>query len=1424
MIPRRLHRYQFILLFLSVAIALLAAGCNLGPVDSESALTPEPTSVSAEPTRTLLPEGALPTPGITTATPTPTVVASTPIISFPTARPPIVIPTFTQLPVSIVILSPVPGNIASGNVQILGSAVHPSFLQYRLEFGPDPNPNNLWFPITSLVQSPVLNSTLGIWNTNSPGSPDGVYQLRLRVFLRDGRQEITTVGNIRIRNQAPTPIPSNTPNIPRPIASFSQDRTSGDAPLVVRFINQSQGQINSFAWDFGDGGNSNAINPIHTFQSPGVYTVTLRVTGPGGTANVSRQFNVTSPSAPIAGFQPSVVSGPAPLTVTFNNTSTGNFTSSSWNFGDNETSSERNPTHTFNTVGTFNVILEIRGPGGTSRTVRQITVENPQIPPPQASFQADQTSGLVPLTVTFSNTTTGEVTQYLWDFNGDGITDSIDTDPTHTFTQSGNYTARLTAIGPGGQASTDVQIDVQQPPDSPTAAFAVQPSSGEAPLTVNFSNQTVGDVTSYEWDFDSDGTVDSTDANPQHTYNNPGTYTAVLRANGPGGSTTADAIVNVTTPLQPPTARFEANPTSGQVPLLVQFTNTSEGSELEFAWDFNDDGIVDSTESNPSFEYTSTGTYTVTLNANNRAGTSDATATINVEEEPVIPPPTAAFAAQPDSGDAPLTVTFSNQTVGDITRYEWDFTSDGTVDSTDANPQHTYDDPGSYVVTLRAFGPGGETSTTATITVDQPIPAPEAAFSAQPDSGDAPLTVTFSNQTTGDVTSYEWDFTSDGTVDSTDANPQHTYDDPGSYVATLRAFGPGGETSTTATITVDQLIPAPEAAFSAQPDSGDAPLTVTFSNQTTGDVTSYEWDFTSDGTVDSTDANPQHTYDDPGNYVATLRAFGPGGETSTTATITVTAPAVPPVVSFEAQPSSGTAPLSVTLTILTDPATYTAFTWDFNNDGVPDNTTDNPATATYNEPGDYTITLTLENNGVTASESQMITVLPPLEPPVANFMAEPTMGTAPLTVTFTNTSTGTVESFAWDVNGDGIPENTTDDPFVFTYDTPGTYNATLTVNGADTSNSISQEITVEAPAEPPSASFTADIETGEAPLTVTFTNTSTGTVESFAWDVNGDGIPENTTDDPFVFTYDTPGTYNATLTVNGADTSSTASQTITVTEPAPTAPTGPLAYVSNISGNNEIYIANADGSNPVNVTNNPGNDTDPAWSPDGARLLFVSDRSGNNEIYVLDVASLNVTQLTNHPASDIQPAWSPDGSRIAFASDREGDMDIYIMGSDGANPVSLTAETSDDRHPTWSRNSDQLAFQSDRAGDSGTYNIFIVNISDPNQVLQVTTESNNTQPAWSPNGASIAFVKELNGDADVYIMQPDGTNHQSIASGPGTDTSPAWLPDSSQLVIVSDRFGDPDIFLVPATPDAPATQLTSDTSAETAPSWRSLSR
>src|SRR5262249_31599353 len=147
----------------------------------------------------------------------------------------------TPLPVSIVILSPVPGNIVAGNVQILGSAIHPQFLQYQVEYGPDPNPSNLWFPATSAVTTPILNGLLGIWNTTTV--QDSKYQLRLRVYLRDGTLLTTVINNITVQNQVNTPIPSPTQSIPRPIAAFTQDKASGDVPLTVQFINQSTGTI-----------------------------------------------------------------------------------------------------------------------------------------------------------------------------------------------------------------------------------------------------------------------------------------------------------------------------------------------------------------------------------------------------------------------------------------------------------------------------------------------------------------------------------------------------------------------------------------------------------------------------------------------------------------------------------------------------------------------------------------------------------------------------------------------------------------------------------------------------------------------------------------------------------------------------------------------------------------------------------------------------------------------------------------------------------------------------------------------------------------------------------------------------------------------------------------------------------------------------
>jgi hypothetical protein len=91
----------------------------------------------------------------------------------------------------------------------------------------------------------------------------------------------------------------------------------------------------------------------------------------------------------------------------------------------------------------------------------------------------------------------------------------------------------------------------------------------------------------------------------------------------------------------------------------------------------------------------------------------------------------------------------------------------------------------------------------------------------------------------------------------------------------------------------------------------------------------------------------------------------------------------------------------------------------------------------------------------------------------------------------------------------------------------------------------------------------------------------------------------------------------------------------------------------------------------------------PAWAPDGERIAFVSDRSGNDEIYVMDVSGDNVRQLTDHPSMDWFPFWSSDGQRIVFNSRRDGNLEIYVMDADGSNVVRLTDSPGDDFNAVW---------------------------------------------------------------------------------------------------------------------------------------------
>ena len=904
-----------------------------------------------------------------------------------------------------------------------------------------------------------------------------------------------------------------------PVAGFNASPTSGIAPLTVNFTDASTGNATAYAWTFGDGGSSSAQDPSHVYTTPGTYTASLTVTGPGGSDSASTTITVAEP-APVAGFSASPTAGVAPLTVNFTDASSGNITSRSWAFGDGGTSSATNPSHLYTVVGSYTATLTVTGPGGSDSSSVSITVNEP---PPVAGIVATPTSGTAPLTVSFSDASTGAVTSHAWTF-GDGDSSSLQ-NPSHTYASSGSYTATLTVTGPGGSDSASTTITVTAAP--PVAGFTATPTSGEAPLTVGFTNASTGEITSYSWSFGDGGS--SSQASPSHTYSAAGTYTATLTASGPGGSDSASTTITVNEPA--PVAGFSASPTSGVAPLTVNFTDASSGNITSRSWAFGDGGTSSAT--NPSHLYTVVGSYTATLTVTGPGGSDSSSVSITVNE----PPPVAGIVATPTSGTAPLTVSFSDASTGAVTSHAWTF-GDGDSSSLQ-NPSHTYASSGSYTATLTVTGPGGSDSASTTITVTAAPPV--AGFTATPTSGEAPLTVGFTNASTGEITSYSWSFGDGGS--SSQASPSHTYSAAGTYTATLTASGPGGSDSASTTITVNE--PAPVAGFSGSPTSGTVPLTVSFTDASSGAITGRSWSF-GDGNSSSA-TSPAHTYNSVGTYTVSLTVSGPGGSDTETRVDYVTVSAIsPPTASFSGSPTSGTAPLTVTFTDATT-GSVSGWSWTFGDGGT--SSAQNPS-HTYAAAGTYTVSLTASGPGGSNTQTRLdyVTASPPA--PTAGFAATPTTGTAPLTVAFTDSSSGSITSYSWTF-GDGGTSSLQNPSH--TYNAAGTYTASLTVTGAGGSDTASATITVNAPA--PVASFTASPTSGIAPLSVSFTDTSSGTITARAWDFGDGGV--SSASNPS-HTYTSAGTYTVSLTVSGPGGSDTQTQAglITVATPPPTAAFG----------------------------------------------------------------------------------------------------------------------------------------------------------------------------------------------------------------------------------------------------------------------------
>lgn len=151
--------------------------------------------------------------------------------------------------------------------------------------------------------------------------------------------------------------------------------------------------------------------------------------------------------------------------------------------------------------------------------------------------------------------------------------------------------------------------------------------------------------------------------------------------------------------------------------------------------------------------------------------------------------PSAHFTSNVTNGGAPLSVQFTDTSMGNPTSWYWDF-GDGH-NSADRNPKHTYTATGNYTVSLNVNNDAGNNINTKNNYIQVNPPAPVADFETKQTMCYAPLYVEFKDLSQGQINNYEWDF-GDRTAHSTDSNPNHTYMQPGSYTVTLTVKGPGG--------------------------------------------------------------------------------------------------------------------------------------------------------------------------------------------------------------------------------------------------------------------------------------------------------------------------------------------------------------------------------------------------------------------------------------------------------------------------------------------------------------------------------------------------------------------------------------------------------------------------------------------------------
>lgn len=639
------------------------------------------------------------------------------------------------------------------------------------------------------------------------------------------------------------------------------------SPNATVFTDNSlpgSGSITSWNWDFGDGNTSTQQNPSHTYSNAGNYNVSLTVTNSNGCTE-DTTIAVTVYEKPDASF--TFVNQCDGSALPFNSTSTinsGNITSYNWDFGNGNTATGVSTSHLYSTPGTYNVTHIVSSNNGCADTITQaITVYNN----PTASFTHQNVC--LGSAINFTNTSTVNapdvISSYLWAF-GDGSPTSNATNPSHTYTNPGNYNVTLIATTANNCSNVgNITVSVYDPP---TVNFTFNNACENNPVsfTNTTSNPTNGNLGTFSWNFGDGSPLNTSDFNPLHTYATAGTYTVTLIANS-SNLGCADTLQQTIDIYPSPNAQFNFSNECLGTP--ISFTDQSIGAD-SYNWNFGDNST--SSQQNPQHNYASSGNFVVTLtvtSANGCIDTSSQTIT-------VYPMPNANFtAAEVCHGSTTnFTSTSSINNPGTISNYAWDF-GDGSPVETGNSTTHIYTQPGLYQVSLIVVS---NNNCVDTITLPVIVnPNPVVNFTVDSVAGCSPLCVTFNNMSniaSGAISNYEWNF-GDGNQNFSNS-PSHCYQNetlnPISFNVSLKATSDKG---CEAILTKNNFItayPLPIADFSTEPNPTDIfKPNVQFLDLSQG-ASSWIWNFgDNSNSPDTILQNPIHFYADTGVYIVLLQ-------------------------------------------------------------------------------------------------------------------------------------------------------------------------------------------------------------------------------------------------------------------------------------------------------------------------------------------------------------------------------------------------------------------------------------------------------------------------------------------------------------------------------------------------------------------------